>query len=243
MSEIADYGYDAPYALVIFAVIGIAGVIGAVVAWRDGDRHLTAVMSLYAVFFLGQAISFYYTTRRGKVVVWNSILDGLQLRGDERVLDMGCGRGAVLIAVAKRLTSGRATGIDLWRTRDQSGNASDVTRRNARSRASWNVWRSKPATCVRCFRRRFFRSRPVESRHPQHSDASRSRQSRYGSVASAQTWRATADRRYPVPALYAKTLDALGAVTTTRRLGWRFWYGNPFAATSLVTASKSRPTA
>ena len=99
MSELADYGYDAPYALVIFAAIGIAGVIGALVAWRDGDRHLTGVMSLYAVFFLGQAISFYYTTRRGKVVVWNSILDALQLRGDERVLDMGCGRGAVLIAL------------------------------------------------------------------------------------------------------------------------------------------------
>jgi len=43
------------------------------------------------------------------------------------------------------------------------------------------------------------------------------------------------------PALYAKTLDALGAMTTTRRLGWRFWYGNPFAATTLVTASKPFP--
>ena len=42
-------------------------------------------------------------------------------------------------------------------------------------------------------------------------------------------------------ALYAKTLETLGAVTTTRRLGWRFWYGNPFAATSLVTASKPSP--
>src|SRR5215510_4004986 len=131
MNELADYGYDAPYALVIFAVIGIAGVIGALVGWRDGDRHLTAVMSLYAVFFLGQALSFFYTTRRGKFVVWNSILDGLHLRGDERVLDMGCGRGAVLIAVAKRLTTGRAVGVDQWRTVDQSGNSRDVTFRNA----------------------------------------------------------------------------------------------------------------
>jgi hypothetical protein len=58
VSELADFGYDAPYALVIFAVIGSAGVIGALIAWRDGNRHLTAVMSLYAVFFLGQALSF-----------------------------------------------------------------------------------------------------------------------------------------------------------------------------------------
>ena len=100
---VADYGYDAPYALVIFAVIAAAGTIGAIVAWREGNRHLTAVMSFYAVFFLGHALSFSYATRRGKFVVWNNILDGLHVRGDERVLDMGCGRGAVLIAVAKRL--------------------------------------------------------------------------------------------------------------------------------------------
>ena len=40
-----EYGYDAPYALVIFAVIGAAGTIGTIVAWREDDRHLTAVMS------------------------------------------------------------------------------------------------------------------------------------------------------------------------------------------------------
>ena len=55
----------------------------------------------------------------------------MHLRADERVLDMGCGRGAVLVAVARRLTSGRVTGIDLWSTHDQSGNARDVTMRNA----------------------------------------------------------------------------------------------------------------
>ena len=44
---------------------------------------------------------------------------------------MGCGRGAVLTAVARRLTTGRVTGIDIWSTLDQSGNAKDVTARNA----------------------------------------------------------------------------------------------------------------
>jgi ubiquinone/menaquinone biosynthesis C-methylase UbiE len=40
-------------------------------------------------------------------------------------------------------------------------------------------------------------------------------------------------------ARYAKTLAELGATgITRRRLGWRFWYGNPLAGTSLVTASK-----
>jgi len=69
--------------------------------------------------------SFFYTTRRGKFIEWDRILDRTHLRGDEMVLDMGCGRGAVLTAVACRLTTGRVTGVDIWSTTDQSGNAMD----------------------------------------------------------------------------------------------------------------------
>src|SRR5262249_26126635 len=40
-------------------------------------------------------------------------------------------------------------------------------------------------------------------------------------------------------AAYASALQRLGASDVMRRsLGWRFWYGNPFASTSLVTATK-----
>ena len=72
-----------------------------------------------------------YTSLRGKFVVWAELLDRLALRGDERVLDLGCGRGAVLLLAAQRLTTGRAVGVDLWRKSDQSGNAAEATRRNA----------------------------------------------------------------------------------------------------------------
>src|SRR5439155_13626871 len=51
--------------------------------------------------------------------------------GDETALDLGCGRGAVLIALARRLPRGRATGIDLWDRADQSGNDMAVTQSNA----------------------------------------------------------------------------------------------------------------
>jgi len=38
---------------------------------------------------------------------------------------------------------------------------------------------------------------------------------------------------------YVRTLRQLGAADVVRTgLGWRFWYGNPMAGTSLVTASK-----
>ena len=34
--------------------------------------------------------------------------------GSEQVLDVGCGNGIVLLAAAKHLTTGKATGIDIW---------------------------------------------------------------------------------------------------------------------------------
>jgi len=41
--------------------------------------------------------------------------------GDEQVLDVGCGRGLMLIGAAKRLTTGKATGIDVWQAEDLFG--------------------------------------------------------------------------------------------------------------------------
>jgi len=41
-------------------------------------------------------------------------------------------------------------------------------------------------------------------------------------------------------ALYEEALRALGASNVERRrLGWRFWWGNPMAGTTLLTASKA----
>jgi arsenite methyltransferase len=243
MERRGDYGYDAPYALAAFAALGAIAAIGSIAAWWTDRSRPTAILAFYAAFFLANAGSFLYTTRRGKFQVWEEVLDRLQLRGDERVLDMGCGRGAVLTAVARRLTSGRVTGVDLWSTHDQSGNARDVTLRNAalegvadRVDIETGDMRTLP------FPDGSF-DVVVSSLaiHNIPSSAGRAQ-------AIAEAWRmlgpggrlAIADIR--ATGRYAATLRTLGATGIARRgLGWRFWYGNPFAATSLVTASK-RPT-
>src|SRR5262245_65623978 len=74
---------------------------------------------------------FVYATRAGKFAVWAELLDRLELKGDERLLDIGCGRGAVLLMAAQCLPRGRAVGVDVWSSTDQSGNAEEVTRQNA----------------------------------------------------------------------------------------------------------------
>jgi ubiquinone/menaquinone biosynthesis C-methylase UbiE len=79
---------------------------------------------------LANAGVYLHTTLRGKLRIWERELDRAGLHGDEQLLDLGCGRGAVLIAAARRLPQGRAVGADRW-TSDQSGNRPEVTLANA----------------------------------------------------------------------------------------------------------------
>jgi arsenite methyltransferase len=240
MERRGDYGYDAPYALVAFAAVGTASLAVALVSWWNGRGHAATMFALYAAFFLANAASFFHTTRRGKFIVWEEILDGLRLRGDERVLDMGCGRGAVLTAVARRLPAGRAAGVDLWSRLDQSGNSSEVTLRNAslegvadRIEIHTGDMRALPfpegAFDVIVSSLAIHNIPSTVDRAKAIAEAFR--------VLKPDGRLAIADIR--ATALYARTLGTLGATgIARRRLGWRFWYGNPFAGTTLVTASK-----
>ena len=67
-----------------------------------------------------------------KVRSRDAILDLISWTGHERVLDVGCGRGLLLIAAAERLTTGKAVGLDLWVQKDQSSNQQAATLENAR---------------------------------------------------------------------------------------------------------------
>src|SRR5205085_54680 len=74
MERRGDYGYDAPYALVAFAAAGTASLAAALVSWWNGQSHAARMFAFYAAFFLANAGSFFYTTRRGKFAVWEEIL-------------------------------------------------------------------------------------------------------------------------------------------------------------------------
>ena len=236
-----DYGYDAPYFPVIFGLLSVAAGLGAAMSWWQGLRRPAVQMILYFVVFLANTSSFLYTTRRGKFLEWDRILDHLHLRGEEVVLDMGCGRGAVLTAVARRLTTGRVTGVDVWSKKDQSGNARDVTLVNASLEGVADRVQIETAD---------MRALPFPDAtfdlvvsslaiHNIRLNTERKRAIVEGfRVLKPGGRMVIADIR--ATAIYAETLLALGASNVVRRrLGWRFWWGNPFASTTLLTASKA----
>lgn len=235
----ADYGYDAPYALMAFAVAAIASTLAAGAFVAAGNPDAALGIGIYAVFFATNASSFAFTTRVGKFVEWERILDGVPLRGDERVLDIGCGRGAVLMAVARRLPAGHVIGIDVWSGRDQSGNAGVVTFQNAEAEGV----RRRIALSTADARALPFPDAAFDlivSSLAIHNIAAPDRQRaiieafrvlKPGGRLVITDIRATRS--------YAQTLRERGATPLTRRrLGWRFWWGNPIAATSLLTATK-----
>ncbi|MEO7455729.1 MAG: class I SAM-dependent methyltransferase [Gemmatimonadaceae bacterium] len=132
----ANYGLDAPGVVRVMALLGIsligAGLIlrgvsaqgsalsrlGITLLWPGGSFAITALLMLASSHF-------------GKHRARDRLLDRLALRGDEVVLDVGCGHGLMLIGAAKRLSAGHAMGIDLWSQSDQQDNSALATMKNA----------------------------------------------------------------------------------------------------------------
>jgi arsenite methyltransferase len=236
-----DYGYDAPYVLLIFGFFSLAAGLSALIFSWLGQRHTAITLAIYFAFFFANTCSFFYTTRHGKFFEWNRILDSLGLTGDEAVLDMGCGRGAVLTAVAQRLTTGHVTGVDVWSAKDQSGNARDVTLRNASVEGVDDRVQVETADMrVLPFPDAAF-DLLVSSLaiHNIPSNADRKKAVVEGFRVLKPGGRIVIADIHAT-AMYAEVLRMLGARNVQRRrLGWRFWWGNPFAATTLLTASKA----
>lgn len=128
----AAYGIDAPNILVgLFAASAIALFVGFFFA-AGGHPELGLGPWAISVLLLAAAVWVLVGIHRTKPRRWRRTLDGLHLTGTEDALDLGCGRGLVLVETARRLPGGHVTGVDIWRNRDQSGNRRITTELNAR---------------------------------------------------------------------------------------------------------------
>jgi SAM-dependent methyltransferase len=129
----ADYGIDAPGVVRNFALAGVAALVAGWFVFSAGGHVPGGFLLAASLIFFVESGWMLFSSRKGKWLMRERLLDLAGLTGHEQVLDVGCGRGLILNGAARRLTAGgRAIGIDLWSRKDQSGNHPERTRENAR---------------------------------------------------------------------------------------------------------------
>ena len=130
----ADYGIDAPGVIRNLILVGVMGAL--IFSLAPSILHFGPVgisrfaFALTAVICLVEAALMLLYSKWGKFKHRDKMLDAIPWRGDERVLDVGTGRGLLLVGAAKRLTTGTAVGIDIWSKKDLSSNTAEAARRN-----------------------------------------------------------------------------------------------------------------
>jgi len=129
MTQRIDYGLDGPPFIRAMVLIGGALVAAGMLLYfllAAAQPTLATIVLVIGVIaglpLLLSSVIMVRSSRLGKLKQSEKLMDLVGLRGDETVLDVGCGRGLLLIAAAKRLPRGKAVGIDLWSARDLSDN-------------------------------------------------------------------------------------------------------------------------
>ena len=130
-----DYGIDAPGVIRNLVLVGAALLV---LAWFVPALHVGPVRiamrptawTTCSFLFVEAGLMLAYA-KFGKFRHRDRMLSLVDWRGDESVLDVGTGRGLLMIGAAKKLTSGRSVGIDIWSKEDLSGNSIENTLRNA----------------------------------------------------------------------------------------------------------------
>lgn len=128
-----DYGIDAPGVIRNLALVALAAALLLVFG-----RHAIPLGLKYPIGYMGgfcglEVVLMLWTSLKGKRIAARQLVDRAALNPDARVLDVGCGRGLVLIEAAKRLKDGRSVGLDIWNAEDLSGNRPEAAEANAKA--------------------------------------------------------------------------------------------------------------
>lgn len=142
-----DYGLDAPGVVRNLLLVAAAGFLlwtsvalglwsGDLAASLSSSMRIRVPLGRMALWpAIGCAVMagwMIWDSKVGKIRGREHLLDQIAWTGAEHVLDVGCGRGLMLIGAAQRLSSGKATGVDIWQAEDLSGNRPEATLENAR---------------------------------------------------------------------------------------------------------------
>lgn len=129
-----DYGIDAPGVIRNLLLIGLALFVLARVLPVLTIGSVSFMLRPMAIWTgsacLLEGIAMILYAKVGKFRHRDRMLAHLNWTGNEKVLDVGTGRGLLMIGAAKHLTTGKAVGIDIWSKADLSGNSVNATLRN-----------------------------------------------------------------------------------------------------------------
>jgi len=130
-----NYGFDGSPFSVLF--VFCMGIICLKAGGTLTSFHIILLtISGVFLFTLGSFIificgSYFYYVTIGKRQRMAAMLSLVAWNGTETVLDVGTGRGLLMIGAAKKLTIGKSIGIDIWNSSDMHGNTPQNTMRNA----------------------------------------------------------------------------------------------------------------
>jgi len=115
-NEKANYGQELIPVLRIlaFCIFLLLSEITYLIIKGSENYTIIFVMGSIVILFVSLIAMSIWSSRIGKLIMRDRMIDELQLQGNEQVLDVGCGKGLLTVGIAKKLNTGKVTGLDHW---------------------------------------------------------------------------------------------------------------------------------
>ena len=129
-----NYGIDAPGVIrnLFFggAILLVIRFVFPVIRIAGTDIDITWFIWPGTIFTVESILMMIYSLY-GKYKHRSRMLNLVDWKGDEQVLDIGTGKGLLMNGAAQKLTTGKSTGIDIWNDEDLTGNNMEAAQKNA----------------------------------------------------------------------------------------------------------------